>query len=53
MSGQLTNTVTSGTAPFVVSSTTAVSNLNADLLDGQHGSYYRIDVYNSAGTLLN
>jgi hypothetical protein len=28
MSGQLTNTVTSGTAPLVVSSTTRVSNLN-------------------------
>jgi hypothetical protein len=28
MSGQLTNTVTTGTAPFVVSSTTRVSNLN-------------------------
>jgi hypothetical protein len=53
MSGQLTNTVTTGTAPFVVSSTTVVSNLNADLLDGQQGSYYRIDVYNAAGTLLN
>lgn len=53
MSGQLTSTVSTGTAPFVVASTTVVSNLNADLLDGQHGSYYRIDVYNSAGTLLN
>ena len=31
---------TTGTAPFVVSSTTVVSNLNADLLDGQNGSYY-------------
>ncbi len=27
-------------APFIVSSTTAVTNLNSDLLDGQHGSYY-------------
>lgn len=31
----------------------AASGLDADLLDGQQGSYYRIDVYNSAGTLLN
>jgi hypothetical protein len=31
----------------------AASGLDADLLDGQHGSYYRIDVYNAAGTLLN
>jgi hypothetical protein len=32
--------VSTGTAPLVVASTTAVANLNADLLDGQHGSYY-------------
>jgi hypothetical protein len=31
----------------------AASALDADLLDGQHGAYYRINVYNSAGTLLN
>ena len=31
----------------------AASGLDADLLDGQQGSYYRIDVYNAAGTLLN
>jgi hypothetical protein len=31
----------------------ATSGLDADLLDGQHGAYYRINVYNSAGTLLN
>jgi hypothetical protein len=31
----------------------ASSGLDADLLDGQHGSYYRINVYNSSGTLLN
>lgn len=29
-----------GTAPFVVVSNTIVSNLNSDLLDGQHGTYY-------------
>jgi hypothetical protein len=29
-----------GTAPFTVSSTTAVTNLNADLLDGQHASSF-------------
>jgi len=29
------------------------SNLDADKLDGQEGSHYRINVYNSAGTLLN
>lgn len=31
----------------------AGSGLDADLLDGQSGAYYRIDVYNAAGTLLN
>jgi hypothetical protein len=31
----------------------ASSALDADLLDGQHGAYYRINVYNNAGTLLN
>ena len=120
MNNQLTNTVTTGTAPFVISSTTRVSNLNvatagtadtlttsrtiggvsfngsanidlpgvnttgnqntsgtaagitgysgtywtsnndgaasgldADLLDGQQGSYYRINVYDASGALLN
>ena len=32
--------VTTGTAPFTVASTTVVSNLNADKLDGQDGSHY-------------
>lgn len=36
MSGQLTSTVASGTAPFIVASNTVVGNLNADLLDGLH-----------------
>ena len=33
---QLMTTIATGTAPLVVSSTTLVSNLNADLLDGVH-----------------
>jgi hypothetical protein len=33
-------TVATGTAPFTVASNTIVSNLNSDLLDGQHGTYY-------------
>ena len=37
---QLISTVATGTAPLAVSSTTAVSNLNADLLDGQHASAF-------------
>ena len=31
----------------------ATSGLDADTLDGQEGSYYRIDVYDASGTLLN
>jgi len=34
------STVATGTAPLVVASTTGIANLNADLLDGQHGSFY-------------
>lgn len=37
---QLKSTVATGTAPFVVASTTLVTNLNAQLLGGQLGSYY-------------
>ncbi|MGI5841410.1 MAG: beta strand repeat-containing protein [Patescibacteria group bacterium] len=37
-SSQLISTVANGTAPLAVSSTTVVSNLNADRLDGYHGS---------------
>ena len=36
---RLKSTATSG-APLVIASTDLVANLNADLLDGQHGSYY-------------
>jgi hypothetical protein len=32
--------VANGSTPFTVVSNTLVSNLNADLLDGQHGTYY-------------
>lgn len=32
--------IATGTSPLQVTSTTAVTNLNADLLDGQHGSVY-------------
>ena len=37
---QITSTVATGTAPLVVASTTAVANLNADLLDGNHASAF-------------
>lgn len=54
MSGQLTSTVASGVAPFIVASNTVVGNLNADLLDGlhensflRHRDTYGIDGYNT------
>jgi hypothetical protein len=33
-------TTPGGSAPLIVNSSTLVANLNADLLDGQHGSYF-------------
>ena len=54
MSGQLTSTVASGTAPFIVASNTVVSNLNADMVDGlhensflRHRDTYDIDGYDT------
>lgn len=44
--------VATGTAPFGVTSTTVVTNLNADLLDGQDGSFYQNAGNLNAGTLL-
>ncbi len=41
--------VTTGTAPFTIASTTLVSNLNVDLLDGQTDTYY-LDSDNFTGT---
>ena len=38
---QLKSTIATGTAPLVVASTTVVANLNADLLDGNHGNVLR------------
>lgn len=45
--------ITTGTAPFIVASTTVVTNLNADTLDAQHGSYYAVaaDVLKKDGTV--
>ena len=37
---QLISTIADGTAPLTVTSTTAVTNLNADLLDGNHASAF-------------
>ena len=43
--------VATGIAPLTVSSTTLITNLNADLLDGQQGSYYQNASNLNAGTL--
>lgn len=45
----LESDVTTGTAPLTIASTTKVTNLNADLLDDQEGSYY-LDAANFTGT---
>ena len=52
-SSQITSTVTTGTAPLVIASTTAVSNLNADLLDGQHAPSGDIVGTSDTQTLTN
>jgi hypothetical protein len=47
----IASTVATGTAPLTVTSETLVTNLNADRLDGQHGSYYQDAANITAGTL--
>jgi parallel beta-helix repeat protein len=49
----LSSTVATGTAPLTVSSTTLVSNFNADLLDGQHGAYYQDASNLNAGVIAS
>jgi hypothetical protein len=49
LSNQLLSNLATGTAPFSIASTTSVANLNVDLLDDQHGSYY-LDSANFTGT---
>lgn len=58
-SGVFESTIATGTAPFTVSSTTVVTNLNADMVDGLHSaSFQPIDAtltalaaYNTNGLL--
>lgn len=38
--GQITSTLANGTAPFSITSSTLNTNLNADLLDGNHASAF-------------
>jgi len=45
----LISTVATGTSPYACTSVTLNTNLNADLLDGQHGAYY-LDSANFTGT---
>jgi hypothetical protein len=49
---RLTLGVATGTSPLVVSSTTLVSSLNSDLLDGQEGTYYDQRQYTRADNYL-
>lgn len=46
--GQLFSSIATGTAPFVVASTTLVTNLNADLLDGMNTA-----TANTVSTVVN
>lgn len=45
--GYFRSTVGTGTQPYQCSSTTLNTNLNADLLDGQHGAFYQNRVYDN------
>jgi hypothetical protein len=47
VTGQITSDLTTGTAPLDVSSTTRCDNLNADMLDGAHGTKYLYDMTSS------
>ena len=49
-SGQVTVSVANGTAPFAITSTTKVNNLNVDLLDGWHQSNLVWSGYVTSGT---
>lgn len=46
-SSRFVSTVGTGTQPYQCSSTTLNTNLNADLLDGEHGAYYQNRMYDS------
>jgi hypothetical protein len=45
-------TVSTGTAPFTISSTTVVTNLNADLLDGEHASAFADASHNQPASTI-
>lgn len=47
---QLISTIATGTSPLKVTSTTVVTNLNSDMLDGWHLNYILKDGYVTSGT---
>ena len=46
-SRRFVSTVGTGTQPYQCSSTTLNTNLNADMLDGEHGAYYQNRMYDN------
>ncbi len=49
---QIESTIATGTAPLSVASTTVVTNLNADLLDGNHSSAFATSGHVHAATAI-
>ncbi len=49
---QIVSSVTTGTSPFSITSTTVNTNLNADLLDGQHASAFATSTH-THGNITN
>ena len=52
-SSRFVSTVGTGTQPYQCNSTTLNTNLNADLLDGEHGAYYQNRMYDNFITQYN
>lgn len=50
MTASLVSELITGTAPFVVASTTVCANLNADLLDGSHAAAFAAASHNHAAS---
>jgi hypothetical protein len=50
---EIISTITTGTAPLTISSTTLVSNLNVDLLDGMHASEFLWLDQTAVQTIIN
>ncbi len=52
ITGQLASSVAPGTAPLAVTSPTLNANLNADLLDGRHATYFVANPMTALGDLI-